>query len=455
MTQTTKWYDADKVKQPGSVILTNWRREREQARSSRSTVQNFQNGSLSMSEFANWIFGETRRGSTHVSEYTAMCISTVYACVALIGGSIASMPLNMFRRVGADDDDDRKRIKPDEWWMLNESFYPCWPAAAAWEYIAWSKVLLGDAFVRMHRASRMSNRIVGFEPLHPNTVQVARVGDELYYKVAAQPSQSKGSVSLVEVGQEDMLHVPGPGFNGLRGMSQISSVLAGAGGIALGAGDHTRAFFENSARPDFVLQTDGELKQDKIDQLRAQWNDLFQGATRSWKPAVLAGGLKVQPITMNAHDAQLLETRKFQVEDICRIFGVPPHMVGHTEKTTSWGSGVEAMGIGFVKYTLQRHLVAFEQEINRKVFRNASRFCEFATVGLERGDTKTRYDAYRTALGRAGEKAWMTVNEVRKAENMSPVDGGDELENPSDPNEPANDPAEGTNGAQPTDPTPD
>jgi HK97 family phage portal protein len=170
---------------------------------------------------------------------------------------------------------------------------------------------------------------------------------------------------------------------------------------------------------------------------------------------VLGGGLKVQPITINAHDAQLLETRKFQVEDICRIFGVPPHMVGHTEKTTSWGSGVEAMGIGFVKYTLQRHLVAFEQEINRKVFLNAARFSEFATVGLERGDTKTRYDAYRTALGRAGEKAWMTVNEVRKAENMSPVDGGDELENPSDPNEPADDSAEGTNGDKPTDPTPD
>jgi HK97 family phage portal protein len=292
----------------------------------------------------------------------------------------------------------------------------------AWEYAATSLLLQGDSFWRIHRESALSNRITGIEPLHPNTVSVTRRRDRLVYRVSAQPSQAHERPADVTLDQDDVLHVPGPGFNGLRGMSQIASALATTGSIALQSAEHTRSFYENSARPDFVLQTDGELKQDKIDQLRAQWNDLFQGAARSWKPAVLGGGLKVQPITINAVDSQLIQTRQFQVEDVARVFGVPPFMIGHTEKTTSWGSGVEAMGIGFVKYTLQRHLVKFEQEINRKVFRTSRLFCEFDTAGLERGDLKSRYEAYRIAVGRAGEPGWLTPDEVRRFDNMPPMD---------------------------------
>ena len=136
-------------------------------------------------------------------------------------------------------------------------------------------------------------------------------------------------------------------------------------------------------------------------------------------------------LTMNAEDSQLLATRSFQVEEICRIFGVPPHMIGHTEKATSWGTGIEQMSIGFVKFTLQPHLVAFEQEINSKVFRTPKNFCEFQTAGLERGDIKARYEGYRIAIGRAGEPGWMTVNEVRNLENQLPRDGGDSLYQPN------------------------
>ena len=147
------------------------------------------------------------------------------------------------------------------------------------------------------------------------------------------------------------------------------------------------------------------------------------------------------------HDAQLIASRSFQVEEICRVFGVPPHMVGHTQNTTSWGSGVEQMSIGFVKYTMQRHLRAFEQEINYKLFKTARNFVEFLTAGLERGDLKSRNEAYRIGLGRAGEPGWMTVNEVRALENMPPIEGGDKIASgEAEPD--AQDPAEDMEGEQ-------
>jgi HK97 family phage portal protein len=163
-----------------------------------------------------------------------------------------------------------------------------------------------------------------------------------------------------------------------------------------------------------------------------------QGSKRT--PVVLAGGMKLHQLTMSAQDAELLSQRGFQIEEICRAFGVPPFMVGHTEKTTSWGSGVEQMSIGFVKYTLQRHLVAFEQEINHKLFKTSRNFSEFVTAGLERGDLKGRYEAYRIALGRAGEPSWMKASEIRKLENMPADDSFD--------NQPAATPAPTTGATQ-------
>jgi HK97 family phage portal protein len=140
-------------------------------------------------------------------------------------------------------------------------------------------------------------------------------------------------------------------------------------------------------------------------------------------PLMLTGGLKPAQLTVNQKDAEVLATRLFTVEEICRIFGVPPHMVGHTDKTTSWGSGIEQQGIGFVRYTLQRHLTPIAQELNRKLWPTRSRyFVEHVTAALERGDLKSRYEAYRIAIGRAGEAAWIDEQEIRRLENMAPND---------------------------------
>lgn len=416
------WYNAERVRQSGSVILSRHlpelRAANERRRQSLGTPAP-RNQSMSWSEFNDWLKGLRIDGGTAITEHTAMRVSAVYACVALIGGTIAALPLHFYRR---GQDNARARYMPDEWWLLNEQPFQCWSAAAAWEYALWSLLLLGDSFWRIHRAAAGSSKIVGFEPLHPSTVQVVRIRDRLAYRVEPQPSQTSSSerVQSVTLDQDDMLHIPGPGFDGLRGQSQIANALQTAGGIALAGDQHAINFFRNGARPDYALQTDGSLTPDQIENLRAQLNERYAGVGNAWRPIVLGGGLKVEPITMTASDAQLLEQRRFQVEDIARIFGVPPFMIGHTDKTTSWGSGVEQMSIGFIKYTLQRHLVKFEQEINRKIHRRADRFCEFETAGLERGDIKTRFEAYRVALGRAGERSWMLPSEIRQRENLPP-----------------------------------
>jgi HK97 family phage portal protein len=403
--------------------------------------QNNDMSSMSMDEFAKWVHGNST--SLEVTEVTAMRISSIYACVALIGGAVSSLPLRFYRRTS---DNSREQYFPDEYWMFNEEAFTCWAAAPAWEYSLQSLLLRGDSFWRIHRRSLTSPRIAGFEPLNPDTVEVRRVRDRLQYRVTPQPSQalSTPNPATVLLDQDDVLHIPGPGFDGLRGLSQISSALRAPGAVALGADEYSGAFFRNSARPDIVLETDANLTRDQMSLLRTQWEDRYGGAANAYKPAVLQGGLKAKPITVNAVDAQLIETRRFQVEDIARIFGVPPHMVGQATVST-WGTGIEQMSIGFVKYTLQRHLVKFEQEINRKLFRTTRNFCEFDTTGLERGDIKTRFEAYRIGLGRAGEKGWMTPNEVRQLENLPPIDDGDEINSGELPEAPGADSVEEPN----------
>jgi HK97 family phage portal protein len=410
------------------LILAAWRDARiaEREKEKEKTTPRDDMTGLSFAEFSDFVRGGADKFSGVVSERTAMNSAAVYACVALLGGAMSNMPLEFFRRGDDNAGVDREQYMPDEWWLFNESPFPAWTAATWREYMMWSLLLQGDSFTRIHRASPLSPKIVGFEPLHPMSVVVRRYGDRLRYQVSPQPSQQWESPAppMANYDQDDILHVPGPGFDGLRGMSQITSALHTAGSIALSSDDYMANFFKNSARPDFVLETDGKMEKDQQETLREQWNEKYSGTARSFLPAILTGGLKLKAIQLTANDAQLLDTRKFQVEDICRIFGVPPFMVGQTEKTTSWGTGIEQLGIAFVKYTLGRHLVKIEQEINRKIFRTNPRFCVFKTDGLLRGDMKTRHEAYRSAIGRAGEPGWMTIDEVRTKEYM-PRMGGD------------------------------
>lgn len=355
-----------------------------------------------------------------VNERTAMSVSAVYRCVSLIGGSISSLPIHVYKdtAVGSEKTDHLL------WQLLNREPSSIATAAVFWEYVVTSLLLHGDFFARIIRPSFSSPEYSGFEPWHPSNVAVRREDGRLKYVLT-----SPYDATRIVLDQDDMIHVPGVGFNGLRGMSQLRHALMNSAGVAISANEHTAAFFSNGARPDFVLKlpVDGSMSSEQKAELRDGWDQMYAGARRSHRPAILEGGLELKEITMKAEDAQLLGTRMFQREDIACIFGVPPFMIGANDKTSSWGSGIEQLSIGFVKYTLMPILVKIEQEFDRKVLRDPTLSLKFNTAGLERGDLKTRYDAHRTAIGRAGEPGFLTVNEVRALENWPPLPGGDEL----------------------------
>lgn len=382
----------------------------------RIKAENSTTTNLTAQELINLIGGGIPGTEPVVNTASAMRVSAVYACVSLIAGAISTLPLPIYKRTA----DGRERYDHEYWWLLNEQPNEDLSAAVFWEYMVAARLFHGDAFAEIKRENSRSNRITGFNPLHPGTVDPFRKDKRLYYKVTEDGKERV-------VNPADMLHVPSLGYDGLRSPSPITYAAKQAIGTALSANEFNAKFFTNGARPDFALTTPGNLNKEQAEIIRATWFDNHQGPTKSHLPAVLTGDMKVQQLTMSAEDAQLLETCNFQIEEIARILGVPPHMIGHTDKTTSWGSGVENMGRGFVKFTLSRDLVKFEQELNRKLWPTRDKyFVEFNVAGLERGDLKSENEALRIALGRAGEPGWMTQDEVRKIKNLPPK-GRDEL----------------------------
>jgi len=417
MTATT-WYNAERVSQPGSVILNDWVAQRQAGKVQASTAASSITLGTDLFGILTGSLGPT--AGVHVTEQSAMAVSAVYSCVGLIGGAIASMPFHLFMRTT----DGRERYDSDLWWLFNESPFDGWTAAAAWQFAAQSVALRGDGFWQIHRASPYTNNIIGFEPLLPALVDKGSRGKPT--DPYAVVDRATGAVRYVD--PADMLHFPGVGFDGLTSLTPLRAALRGSAGIAIAADQYAGAFFSNGARADFALTTPGSLNKEQVETLRATWSQRHSGPGNAHLPAVLTGGLDVKQLTMSAEDAQLLSTRKFQVEDIARIFGVPPHMIGHTEKTTSWGSGVEQMSIGFVRYTVGRYLDAMSQEINRKVWpKNRQVYGEHNRDSLLEGDAAAQAGYFSKAIGGPGAAGWMTVNEVRKIKNLPPIDGGDQL----------------------------
>lgn len=368
------------------------------------------------------LVGYGSAGLTLPTEQTALTVSAIYACVNLIAGAIATLPINVFSR--ATDGELTAQPSDELWWILNEQMSPRWSAPSGWEFLIQSVLLPGDAYARILRDA--TGKMIGLDPLHPSRVQTVTDGQRLLYLV--EPDANVLAAfrgERVTLDQDDVIHIAGFGFDGVRSLSPLRGALRMTGAVALATQDYSARFFANSARPDYALQTDQALSPEKVEQLRAQIAERHGGSANSHRPMVLTSGLEVKTISLPAEDMQLLATRQFQIEEIARIYGVPPFMIGHSEKTSSWGSGVEAMGIGFVRYCLRRHLNKITHELNRKLFRTARRVCAFDTSDLERADFKSLIDGFRIALGRAGEPGFITAEEARAGLGMprAPVHG--------------------------------
>lgn len=368
---------------------------------------------------SSWWAGPSIPGLPAVTERTILSVSAAYACVNLIAGAISALPVRLYREGPSGQRDEI--VNDNLWWVLNEQFLPRWSAANGWEYLGLSLLFHGDAFAALRRTK--NGEIIGIEPAHPLRVEVVASRDRrrLLYKVV----WDDGAAEILD--QEDMLHIAGFGFNGFRSVSPLRHVLGTSAGVAMATQEYAGRFFTNGARPDIVLTTDQVVNRELADEIKNRWAENYAGVANAHKPAVLGAGFSVKELTMTAEDAQLLATRQFQIEEIARAFGVPPFMIGHVEKTTSWGSGVESMGKAFVRFTLRQHLKKIETELNRKCFRNAGKRVEFDTFDLESADMKTLFESFRIAVGRAGEPGFMTTDEVRDKLRLKRTAGGDQL----------------------------
>lgn len=403
-------------------FITGLRKERaapDPAPQNATPISGIRQGSAEWDSLTGGLVGLS--GPTVMTPQMAATVTAIHACKTLISGAIASLPVKEYRRLPGGEREEQ--FDSDIWYLLNEQFNVRWAAASGWEYLSDSLLLRGDGFAHIERTP--NGRVTGIRPIHPVLMEVRPSPDDwqrLIYIETPDPDDLRPSGRIV-YDQDDILHFPGVGFDGQRGISPLRNHLAMAGSVALATQEYAARFFQNNARPDYLLHIEGKLGDTEVQRLRSQIAENMSGPANWRKPLLLTDGLKFQSITMPLEDVELLALRQFQVEEIARAFGVPPFMIGHNEKTTSWGSGVEAMGIGFVRYTLRQWLNRFENELNRKLFRRAPRFVAFDTTELERADTKSLFDAFRVALGRAGEPGFMTVDEVRTRLNLKAMGG--------------------------------
>jgi len=414
----------------GSRILTEWKAERE---SIRALGENGTEIGLTPEQLYERLVGAGGNSFSGqvVSEETAMRVSTVYGCISLVAGVIASLPVKIYERHGSN----RVEVQDhDYWWLLNESASQDMTAATATTWMISSMGFQGDGFWEIQRPSIYSNKVTGFKPHHPLRVDPFR--DPSTKRIFYRITPADGGAQYV-LDSADIIHVPTLGFNGLRSVSPISWSARQNIGIALAAEEFSAKFFKNGATSQIALKTDKKLDKDQIDLLRASYLAKQAGGANYHMPIVLTNGLTVETLSINPEDAALIATRQFTVEEICRVlWRTPPLLVGHTVNTTMWGTGVEQLSLGFVKYTLRPVLVSMQQELNRKLWPIDKRyFVRYDTSEIERGDLKSQFEALRVALGRAGERPWFSQNDVRRKLGESPIEGGDIYEPVGKPTE--------------------
>jgi HK97 family phage portal protein len=368
---------------------------------------------LSLQNPTGWVTPDIY-GNDPLTSGSVLGLSAAWACVNLICGTIASLPVMVYRT----DARGGRTVARDHplYSLLHDSPNYDQTSVDFWEAMAASVELWGNAFARVYREGA---EVVALEPVRPDIVTVSRnreTGD-LDYNWTWEGN-------TVQLTSASMLHIRGFGGSPLGGLSTLSYGRQ-TFGLATAIENASASTFRNGLRPSGTITFEKFLTDEQRAIVEAKLAEKFSGAVNSGRPMVLEGGTKWASLSINPEDAQMLESRGFSVEEICRFFGVPPFMIGHTEKTTSWGTGLEQMSMGFQKFTLRRRLKRIEQALEKQLLtgddRAAGITVEFVVEGLLRGDSAARAAFYNSGLN----NGWMTINEVRGLENLPPVQGGD------------------------------
>ena len=363
--------------------------------------------------------GGTTSGKV-VTERSAMQMTAVYSCVRILAEAVAGLPLHLYRY--RDDGGKEKAIDHPLYLLLHDEPNPEMSSFVFRETLMTHLLLWGNAYAQIIRNGK--GEVVALYPLMPNKMSVDRDADgRLYYTYQRSSEEAPiAEGSKVILSPKDVLHIPGLGFDGLVGYSPIA-MAKNAIGLAIATEEYGSKFFANGATPSGILEYPGTVKDPE--KVRDSWTRGFSGSGNAHKVAVLEEGMKYTPISISPEQAQFLETRKFQINEIARIFRVPPHMVGDLDKSSF--SNIEQQSLEFVKYTLDPWVVRWEQSIQRTLLLDEEKtryFVKFNLEGLLRGDYQSRMNGYATAR----QNGWMSANDIRELENLDripPESGGD------------------------------
>lgn len=364
-------------------------------------------------------YSVTSATGVRVSPDMALRLSAVWACVRLISDLTSILPLPIYRFLPAGG---KERAPEHPLYQTLQNRANFWQTAQGFrQQLTVHALLRGAGFARIVDTER--GRHTGLEPLNPDWLQLPKPPLDPYsvyiYREPGKPDQ--------HINQGSIFRLDGPTLDGYTPVSVVTYARESMG-LGLAAESYAGRVYSQDGRPRGVLEHPGKLSKEAMERLSESWQASYAGLSNAHKVAVLQEGMKFSSISVSPEDAQMIASREFSVEDLARWFGVPPHLIGSTAKTTSWGSGIEQMTLGFVKFTLLPWLQRWEQSIQRDlIFDKDVFFAEHVLDGLMRGDLLSRYKAY--AIGRQG--TWLSANEVRGWENLNPRPGGDEYDNPA------------------------
>ena len=371
------------------------------------------------SSYAFFLGGST--SGKAVTERSAMQMTAVYSLVLILAEAIAGLPLHLYRYT--PDGSKVKAVDHPLYLLLHDEPNPEMSSFVFRETLMTHLLLWGNAYAQIIHNGK--GEVVALYPLMPNRMSVDRdKHGQLYYTYTRASDEAKTMTgTTVLLPPSDVLHIPGLGFDGLVGYSPIA-MAKNAIGLAIATEEYGAKFFANGAAPSGVLEHPGTIKDPS--RVREAWMSQFGGSANSGKVAVLEEGMKYTPISISPEQAQFLETRKFQINEIARIFRIPPHMVGDLEKSSF--SNIEQQSLEFVKYTLDPWVIRWEQSIQRALLRPEEKkryFAKFNVEGLLRGDYQSRMNGYAVAR----QNGWMSANDIRELENLDriPAEAGGDL----------------------------
>lgn len=373
-----------------------------------------------LSSTMSFLFGSTIAGQ-NVTERTAMQNTAVYACVRILAESLAALPLHLYQLT---NDDGKRRVNDHPLsFLLHDAPNPEMTSFIFRETMMNHLLLWGNAYAQIIRNGQ--GQITGLYPLMPDRMDVNRAHNgELYYTYTRNYDdyQAKDESKQVILLSDEVLHIAGLGFDGLIGYSPIA-MAKNAIGLSLAAEQYGSTFFKNDATPGGILEHPNVVKDPE--RLRKSWQSQFSGPS-GHSIAVLEEGMTFHQLSIPPDQAQFLDTRKFQLDEIARIFRIPPHMIGDLERSTF--SNIEQQSLEFVKYTLNPWCVRWEQAMNQQLLSPEEQgryFIKFNVDGLMRGDYESRMNGY--AIGR--QNGWLSANDIRELEDLNRIpaeDGGDE-----------------------------